>query len=80
MVTKTNNWLQYAKIAATVTVLILSIAITKGINKKRHKKYLNSNTTFVKLNADELKQNADIIDKKIVTRQKMKMSTFIKEE
>ena len=64
MVTTTNNMMFYARIIAFVSVLVLSIAITKGLNRKRRNNFLKRNTTVKKFSEEEVAQNIGIVNER----------------
>jgi len=76
MVTTTNNMMFYARIIAFVSVIVLSIAITKGLNRKRRNNFLKRNTTIKKFSEEELHQNIGIVNDRVELQERVSGDSF----
>ncbi len=76
MVTTTNNMMFYARIIAFVSVIVLSIAITKGLNRKRRNNFLKRNTTIKRFSEEELHQNIGIVNDRVELQERVSGDSF----
>ena len=65
LVTKSNNYLFIAKIALFFTVIVLSVAVTKSINRRRTNKFFAKNTSVKVFDPEEVKSNIGIVSEMV---------------
>lgn len=77
LVAKTNNLMFYAKIVAMTTVVMLSIAVTKILNRRRLNKFFKKNT-FVKLfDAEVCKKSVNLVQEKVLVESNVSARDFL---
>lgn len=78
IITKTNQILKYAKIIAMVLVLILSVAVTKSINRRRKNNFFARNTTVKKFDKEAVKENIGIVSARVNYEEMISVSEITK--
>ena len=78
IITKTNQILKYAKIAVMAIVLVLSVFITKTINRHRKNNFFARNTAVKKFDKNLVKENIGIVTARIDYDEKIPVSEIIK--
>lgn len=78
IITKTNQILKYAKVVAMVLVLILSVAVTKSINRRRKNNFFARNTTVKKFDKEVVKENIGIVSARVNYEEMISVSEITK--
>lgn len=78
IITKTNQILKYAKVVAMVLVLILSVAVTKSINRRRKNNFFARNTTVKKFDSEAVKENIGIVSARVNYEEMISVSEITK--
>ncbi len=78
IITKSNQILKYAKIIVMTIVLVLSVFITKTINRHRKNNFFARNTTVKKFDKNLVNENIGIVTARIDYDDKIPVSEIIK--
>ena len=78
LITESNTMLKYIKMVAVVTVLTLSVFITKIINRRRRNSFFAKNTSVRLLDRELVKKNINIVYSRVNYDNKIPVKNIIK--
>ncbi len=80
MVTKTNNWLYYAKIMLGISAAFALLIVASVTKKKKRKNFIKTHTKVTSFDKKELEENLDIVSSKFKKEKRVSMKEFMNDK